>query len=200
MLQCMEHSHAHAALRFTAQSVPNVQMGRIKGVGMPRAKKNKPEQQQEAGPSSSTPAPTEDAPPSPPQRPKPAARQPLPPSPGRKARQDAGIALREALKAEKRYTKLLRKAEKVWLATEKIHEEMLAHVERMQEQKDGSGFKELKLLHKAEIFKMEELQALLDASHAVGYAELHRCKAQLTCKDLQIARLTPFWRFQPGLC
>ena len=169
-------------------------MPRARKVGMPRAKKKKPEQQQEAEPSTSVPAPAEDAPPSPPQRPKPAARQPLPPSPGRKARQDAGIALREALKAEKRCTKLLRKAEDVWLATEKIHEEMLDQVERMQKKKRGSPLKELKLLHKAEIFKMEELQALLDAAHAVVGAELVRCRAQVACKDLQIARLTRMLR------
>ena len=55
-------------------------------------------------------------------------------------------------------------------------------------------FKELSLLHKPEIFKMEELQALLDAAHAVVGAELVRCRAQVACKDLQIARLTRMLR------
>ena len=47
-------------MRLTAQSVPHAQMGRPEVVGMARAKKKKPEQQQAAGPLTSSPAPAED--------------------------------------------------------------------------------------------------------------------------------------------
>ena len=52
-------------------------MPRPRKVGMPRAKKKKPEQQQAAGPSTSAPAPAEDTLPSPLRAPKPVARQAL---------------------------------------------------------------------------------------------------------------------------
>ena len=97
-------------------------MPRARGIGMPKAKKKKIKQDEEAGPREAEPAPAAAMPPPPPRSPQPTQRPVLPASPGKKARQDAGIALREALKAERRYTKLLRKAENVWLATEKIHE------------------------------------------------------------------------------
>ena len=62
LLQCMEHSHAHAALRFTAQSVPHAQIGRPEVVGKSRAEKKNVAVQHEAGPSTSTPAPAGDIP------------------------------------------------------------------------------------------------------------------------------------------
>ena len=65
-------------MRLTAQSVPHAQMGRPEVVGMARAKKKKPEQQQAAGPLTSSPAPAEDPPPSHPRAPQPAPRQSLP--------------------------------------------------------------------------------------------------------------------------
>ena len=74
----MAHSHAHAAVRFTAQSVPHAQIGRPDVVGKSRAEKKNVAVQHEAGPSTSTPAPAGDIPSSLPTAAKSVAPQALP--------------------------------------------------------------------------------------------------------------------------
>ena len=73
-------------------------MPRNRGLSMPKAKKKKVEQHEEAGPSETEPAPAAAMPPPPPRSPEPSGRPALPQSPARKAAQEANLVLREALK------------------------------------------------------------------------------------------------------
>ena len=69
LLQCTEGLRSGCVLSLTVQCVLQVEMGRSRGVGMPRAKKKKAEQHEEAAPSEVEPAPAAAMPPSPPRSP-----------------------------------------------------------------------------------------------------------------------------------
>ena len=179
---------------LTVHRAPQAKMGRYRGIGMPKAKKKKVEQQQEAGPSTLAPDPAEQPPPSPPHRETSAAVRKAPESPERKARRDANKDLCEWLKWQRRARKHRARAKQRKEAAAKLSECMLDQVQRMQGKGRRDPDKELKILHKHEVFMLEEAVAEEKSLNFFWRAELSVCRAQVICKDLQIARLTRMLR------
>ena len=130
LLQCTEGLRSGSLLSLTVQCVPQVKMGRSRGVGMPRAKKKKVEPHKEAGPSEAEPAPAAVMPPPPPRSPEPSRRPALPQSPARKAAQEANLVLREALKKQKAAGKWLRRADTLITHVYEMRSEMHIKVEK----------------------------------------------------------------------
>ena len=190
MLQRTAGARSGGVLTFAVQCVPQVKMPRNRGLSMPKAKKKKVEQHEEAGPSEAEPAPAAAMPPPPPRSPQPARPPALPPSPEFKARQDAGKSLQLALKAFRRSTRALRRAEKAWLAKDEKRKQMDKQITRMQKKPAMESIvKELQLIHKAELFFKDMMEDLYAAIHEETRAELEFVKAQVVLKDLQLARL-----------
>ena len=63
MLQRTAGARSGGVLTFAVQCVPQVKMPRNRGLSMPKAKKKKVEQHEEAGPSEAEPAPAAAMPP-----------------------------------------------------------------------------------------------------------------------------------------
>ena len=179
-------------LSLTVQCVPQVKMGRSRGVGMPRAKKKKVEPHKEAGPSEAEPAPAAGMPPPPPRSPEPSRRPALPQSPARKAAQEANLVLREALKKQKAAGKWLRRADTLMMRVGEMRSEVHIKVEKALKNKaqaKKNAFKINSMYDKAERLWHEELFHYYAAKFEFAEAERDVSRAQGVCKDLQIARL-----------
>ena len=167
----------------------HLEMGRPRGVGMPRAKKKKVAGQEEAGPTRVEPDPAVLMPPPPPRPPKPAALQAPPIDPDLEARKLAGRTLQLAIKQHRAREREFARAEKRSAAAMEKYDAMLAKLDRMQRKTAGDGHAELKLLLKAEQYMSTELMLHAQAMYAASSAESVMLKCQIKVKDLHIRRL-----------
>ena len=158
-------------------------------MGMPKAKKKKIQQPEDAGPSQPQPVSAAAMPPPPPRPPKPAAAPAPRLPPDKAASQEAARALKEATKLVKLAKKLEGAAA---VLAEKNDEKLLKVYEKVVASKKKKALKPswvVNTIHKVELREKDDMIRFMCCKYDRALMQLHLSMCQSKWKDLQIANL-----------